>query len=153
MEKNPENDFYQMPVQPVFTESGEHLSIEVPYVDGSVHTRIWQAQVGRVRLYLLDTNLDENSPADRDFTARLYGGDEPMRIRQEILLGIGGLRALQAVGVEPTICHMNEGHSAFFGPRAYLPTNGRAGLFLRHRPRSQRHRQCLYHPHTRRRRQ
>ena len=113
MEKNPENDFYQMPVQPVFTESGEHLSIEVPYVEGSVHTRIWQAQVGRVRLYLLDTNLDENSPADRDITARLYGGDEPMRIRQEILLGIGGLRALQAAGVEPTICHMNEGHSAF----------------------------------------
>ena len=90
-----------MPVQPAFTESGDHLSIEVTYVDGSVHTRVWQAQVGRVRLYLLDTNLDENSPADRDITARLYGGDEPMRIRQEILLGIDGLRALQAAGVEP----------------------------------------------------
>jgi starch phosphorylase len=75
MEKNPENGFYQMPVQPVFAESGDHLSIEVTYVDGSLHTRIWQAQVGRVRLYLLDTILDENSPADRDITARLYGGD------------------------------------------------------------------------------
>ena len=79
----------------------------------SVQARIWQVEVGRVRLYLLDTNLDENAPADRDITARLYGGDAAMRIRQEILLGIGGLRALQAVGIEPTVCHMNEGHSAF----------------------------------------
>ena len=113
MERNPENDFYQMPVRPVHSDSGEHLTIEVPFAHGKVQTRIWQAQIGRIRLYLLDTNLDENIPADRDITARLYGGDQPMRIRQEILLGIGGLRALQAVGVEPTICHMNEGHSAF----------------------------------------
>ena len=85
----------------------------MPFAHGSVQARIWQVQVGRVRLYLLDTNLDENAPADRDITARLYGGDAAMRIRQEILLGIGGLRALQAVGIEPTVCHMNEGHSAF----------------------------------------
>ena len=90
-----------------------HLTIEVPFAHGMVQARIWQVEVGRVRLYLLDTNLDENAPADRDITARLYGGDAAMRIRQEILLGIGGLRALQAVGIEPTVCHMNEGHSAF----------------------------------------
>lgn len=92
MEKKPENDFYQMPVQSVFADSRKYLSIEVPYVDGNVHTRIWQGQVGRVRPYLLNTNLNENSPANRD-TARLYRGDQTMRIRQEMLLGIGGLRA------------------------------------------------------------
>ena len=112
-ERNPENDFYQMPVQPVYTRDGGHLTIEVPFAHGLVQARIWRVQVGRVQLYLLDTNLDENTPADRDITARLYSGDAAMRIRQEILLGIGGLRALQAVGVEPTVCHMNEGHSAF----------------------------------------
>ena len=113
IEQNPENDFYQMPVQPVHARDGEHLTIEVPFAHGLVQARLWQVQVGRVGLYLLDTNLDENAPADRDITARLYGGDAAMRIQQEILLGIGGLRALQAVGVEPTVCHINEGHSAF----------------------------------------
>lgn len=113
IEQNPENDFFQMPVQPVHARDGAHLTIEVPFAHGLVQAQLWQVQVGRVRLYLLDTNLDENAPADRDITARLYGGDAAMRIRQEILLGIGGLRALQAVGVEPTVCHINEGHSAF----------------------------------------
>ena len=90
------------------TDGGKHLTVDVPFADGNVQTRIWSAPIGRVQLYLLDSNLDENSPADRDITARLYGGDEPMRIRQEILLGVGGLRALHAVGVEP-----NDHHSAF----------------------------------------
>ena len=152
MEKKPENDFYQMPVQSVFTDSRKNLSIEVPYVDGNVHTRIWQVQVGRMRPYLLDTNLDENSPADRE-TARLYGGDEPMRIRQEMLLGTDGLRALQAVGVEPTICHMNEGHLAFLALERIRRLNAEQSYSFSHRPRGQRHRQCLYHQHTRRRRQ
>jgi len=108
MEKNPKNDFYQMPGRSVRTDGGKHLTVDVPFADGNVQTRIWSAPIGPVQLYLLDSNLDENSPADRDITARLYGGDEPMRIRQEILLGVGGLRALHAVGVEP-----NDHHSAF----------------------------------------
>ena len=75
--------------------------------------QIWKAQVGRVPLYLLDTNIPENSKKDQDLTDYLYGGDLETRIQQEILLGIGGLRALKAMGIKPTINHINEGHSAF----------------------------------------
>src|SRR5512134_1582753 len=75
--------------------------------------QIWRVQIGRVPLYLLDTNLEENAPEDREITTRLYGGDQDMRIRQEVLLGIGGFRALRLLGIEPTVCHMNEGHAAF----------------------------------------
>ncbi len=113
MERNPENDFYQMPIDPVGSDGGEQLIIDVPFAHGRVKAAIWKAQVGRVPLYLLDSNLEENSPEDRDITARLYGGDTSMRIRQEILLGIGGLKALWSIGIEPSVCHMNEGHSAF----------------------------------------
>ena len=80
-----------------------------------VWRRVWRIQVGRVPLYLLDTNIPQNSPEDRQITARLYGGDHDMRIRQEMVLGIGGIRALRALGKKPTVCHMNEGHSAFCG--------------------------------------
>src|SRR6185503_17561243 len=72
-------------------------------------------QVGRVPLYLLDTNIPQNSAEDRVITARLYGGDHDMRVRQEVVLGIGGVRALRALGKPPTVCHMNEGHAAFCG--------------------------------------
>src|SRR5207253_7132380 len=74
---------------------------------------VWKATVGRVVLYLLDTSHPENRPEDREITARLYGGDQEMRIRQEIVLGIGGVRALNELGIQPSVCHMNEGHSAF----------------------------------------
>src|SRR5262249_25667066 len=77
--------------------------------------RVWRIQVGRVPLYLLDTNIPQNSPEDRQTTSRLYGGDNDMRIRQEMVLGLGGIRALRALGKPPTVCHMNEGHSAFCG--------------------------------------
>jgi starch phosphorylase len=87
-----------------------------------VFAQIWHVQVGRIDLYLLDTNISLNQgPAEKALTAQLYGGDKEMRVRQEILLGIGGLRALQAVGIEPAVCHMNEGHSAFMAlERAYI---------------------------------
>ena len=75
--------------------------------------RIWRVRVGRVNLFLLDTNVAANRPDDRDITDQLYGGDLEMRLKQEILLGIGGYRALEALGLEPTVYHMNEGHSAF----------------------------------------
>src|SRR6185295_18341183 len=77
--------------------------------------RVWRLQVGRIPLYLLDTNIAQNSPDDRQITARLYGGDHDMRVRQEMVLGIGGIRALRALGKKPAVCHMNEGHSAFCG--------------------------------------
>ncbi len=113
MERYPENDFYQMPVEPIYGEDNAPLQIDIPFAHGTVRARLWKAQVGRVPLYLLDANVPDNSPADRDITARLYGGDTSMRIRQEIFLGIGGLQALWAIGIQPSVCHMNEGHSAF----------------------------------------
>ena len=80
-----------------------------------VHLRIWKAQVGRVPLYLLDTNIPENSKVDEDITDALYHADREVRIQQEIILGVGGLKALKKIGIEPSVCHMNEGHSAFLG--------------------------------------
>jgi starch phosphorylase len=108
----PENDFYNMPVNLERDSSGEPLTIHLDLQGQTVHVHIWRIQVGRVPLYLLDTNLEENTPEDREITSQLYGGDKEMRIKQEILLGIGGIRALKLLGIEPNLCHMNEGHSA-----------------------------------------
>ena len=110
-----ENDYYAMPVQIVQNEEGQDLTISITYPEGEATVRIWKVQVGRIPLYLLDTNLPDNPETIRKITGQLYGGDGEMRIRQEILLGIGGVRALKALGIEPTVCHMNEGHSAFLG--------------------------------------
>jgi starch phosphorylase len=87
--------------------------VDVEYPGRKVSAQVWRVQVGRVPLYLLDTNIEQNRPEDRDITDQLYGGDDDMRIRQEIVLGIGGIRALKALGLRATVCHMNEGHSAF----------------------------------------
>ena len=108
-----ENDFYNMPIELVCKQSGRPLTISVEYPGRCVVAQIWCASIGRVKLYLLDTNVPANSPADRMITSSLYGGDRELRIRQEIMLGIGGLKALSAMGIEPSVCHMNEGHAAF----------------------------------------
>ncbi len=108
-----DNDFYTLPLTLERQPDGSPLLIEVPYPGRTVAARVWRAQAGRVALYLLDTNIPENGPGDRDITDQLYGGDLEMRIQQEIMLGIGGYRALLALGLEPTVYHMNEGHSAF----------------------------------------
>ena len=113
LELYPESNFDQLPIQPVPDESGEQLTVEVAYPSGCVRAQVWRADIGRVELYLLDTNVQSNTADDRNITALLYGGDREMRIKQEILLGIGGYRALTALGIAPSICHMNEGHSAF----------------------------------------
>lgn len=112
-EHYPENDFYNMPLKPAIGADKQQLSITVEIGDRSVVAQIWQITVGRVPLYLLDTNIEANMPEDRLITAQLYGGDKEMRIQQEILLGIGGIRALRALNINPTVTHMNEGHSAF----------------------------------------
>jgi glycogen phosphorylase len=113
-ERYPTNDFYTLPLRPVQDAGGNELKVSVKLPTGDVVIQVWQIDVGRVRLYLLDTNIADNAlPQDRDITDSLYGGDNDTRIRQEIVLGIGGMRALQAVGLEPTVFHMNEGHSAF----------------------------------------
>jgi len=109
----PENDFYNLPLTLERDEKGVPLSVELEFGPRKFKVHIWRVQVGRVPLYLLDTNLEENSPGDRLITAQLYGGDQEMRILQEILLGIGGIRALRALGIFPNVCHMNEGHAAF----------------------------------------
>ncbi len=106
-------DMSQAPVMPVRDENGYDLKISVNLAGRSIYARIWHVRVGRIPLYLLDTDVDENDPWDRELSARLYSGDSEMRIRQEIMLGIGGVRALQALGIMPVAWHMNEGHSAF----------------------------------------
>ena len=94
----PENDFYNLPVTLERQLSGAPLLIQVEYPGRVVKAQVWRAQVGRVPLYLLDTNISDNQPDDRNITDQLYGGDDDLRIRQEILLGIGGIRALEALG-------------------------------------------------------
>lgn len=116
VERYPENDFYTWPVRPALDADGNEIVIELEMPVGRVHVKVWLMQVGRVTLHLLDTNIPENTnPELRDITDQLYGGGTEMRIRQEIVLGVGGLRALKAQGIEPTVYHMNEGHSAFLG--------------------------------------
>jgi starch phosphorylase len=112
-EHYPDNDFYNMPITLVRDPEGRDISVEVTLPGRKVRIRIWRLAIGRTQLYLLDTNLPDNAPNDREITSRLYGGDLDMRIRQEIVLGIGGIRALTKLGIQPTVCHMNEGHAAF----------------------------------------
>ncbi|HOM76502.1 MAG TPA: alpha-glucan family phosphorylase [Anaerohalosphaeraceae bacterium] len=108
-----DNDFHNMPLELVQKENGHPVLIGIQFPDRTVQAQIWKAMIGRTPLYLLDTNLTVNSFHDRTITQTLYGGDSEMRICQEIVLGIGGLKALFALGLEPTVCHMNEGHAAF----------------------------------------
>jgi starch phosphorylase len=112
-ESYPENDWYNMPVYRCLDESGKPILISVEMAGRIIAAQIWEVKVGRSSLYLLDTNIDENSAEDRAITAALYGGDQDTRIRQEILLGVGGIRALRALGINVVVTHMNEGHSAF----------------------------------------
>ena len=111
-ERYPENDFFNLPLISE-TKDGQPLVVSVQLPGREVFARVWRIDVGRIPLYLLDCNIKQNAPEDRNITAQLYGGDIQTRIQQEIVLGIGGLRALRAMGKEPTVCHMNEGHSAF----------------------------------------
>ncbi len=109
----PDYDFSRLPVRPLATRTGREVTVSVDLPGRQLRAKLWLAQVGRVPLILLDTDLPENDPADRPITYQLYVGGREMRLLQEILLGIGGVRALRAVGVEPTVWHMNEGHSVF----------------------------------------
>ncbi len=108
-----DHDFHQWPATPVLNDDGRPLGIEVRIGQQVLKAHIWLVHVGRVSLYLLDADIPGNPPELRTITSRLYGGDTELRIRQEVLLGIGGLRALRALGIKPSVCHMNEGHAAF----------------------------------------
>ena len=109
---NPLN-FDDLPIMPVLDKDGELLKITINFPDRSVNVCIWELRVGRVPVYLLDSDLDENTPADRKLTARLYWSDIDLRVAQEVLLGLGGVRTLRAMGYDPSVWHMNEGHAAF----------------------------------------
>ena len=106
-------NFDQVPLHPVFDAGGNRLVVQVVLRGTPVHMQVWQVRVGRVNIYLMDANVPQNAPWDRELSARLYGGDQETRIRQEMVLGLGGVRVLGALGIEPSVWHMNEGHSAF----------------------------------------
>lgn len=123
-----ENDWYSMPVKPCIADDGTPRSVAIPMENRTVYAAVWRVRVGRIHLYLLDTNIPENDEHDRLITATLYGGDREMRIQQEIILGIGGIRALEEVGVTPAVYHMNEGHSAFLAIERIQRTMGANNL-------------------------
>ncbi len=112
-ETYPENDFERLCMTPVLDAKGMRLKISLAFPGRNVTVQAWMIKVGRIPLYLLDTDVPENSPADRRITYMLYGGDRETRIQQEIVLGIGGVEFVTQMGIETTVCHMNEGHSAF----------------------------------------
>jgi len=109
----PYNDPTQLPILPVRDEEGEWLIVKVEFPGRTLRLRTWQVTIGRVPLYLLDSNDPLNSPADRGITSELYGGGSEMRLQQEIVLGIGGYRVLEVLGIKYSILHLNEGHPAF----------------------------------------
>jgi starch phosphorylase len=123
----PYNDPGQLPITPVRRPDGEWLRLEIALPGYSVWLRVWQVQVGRVKLYLLDSNDAANFPAHRGITSELYGGGPELRLKQELLLGIGGWRLLVALGLPPEVCHLNEGHAAFAvleRARTYMQESG-----------------------------
>ncbi len=107
------SDSYDMPVKPAHDADGNTISVQVELPGRQIDLKVWQVKVGHIRLYLLDSDVDTNKPEDRELTAQLYGGDSDMRIQQEIILGIGGVRALRALNLQPNVWHINEGHAAF----------------------------------------
>src|SRR5208282_5219692 len=109
----PVNDPGQLPIRPLRQPNGEWLRLQIQLPGSKIWLRCWEVFVGRTKLYLLDTNDFANSAAHRGITSEVYGGDAEMRLNQEIVLGIGGWRLLRAVGLQPEVCHLNEGHAAF----------------------------------------
>ncbi len=147
-ERYPENLLHNMPLVRAMDQAGKPLYISIPIVERELKAAVWILHVGDVPLVLLDTELPENPPEFREITWRLYGGDELMRIKQELLLGIGGYKALVAMGIEPACCHMNEGHAAFlslariahlvekykFAPEVAMEVVWRSNVFTTHTP-------------------
>ena len=108
-----QTDVNHLPMQPAIGQNGEPVLVEIHTRGGSIKAKVWRMKVGRCDLLLLDSNVEGNAPEDRELTSRLYGGDGRTRIRQELLLGVGGFRALKAMGISPGVLHLNEGHSGF----------------------------------------
>ncbi len=108
-----QTDVSQLPMEPAIGTNGEPVMVQIETRSDSIRAKVWRLKVGRCDLFLLDSNVEGNAPEDRELTSRLYGGDHRIRIRQELLLGVGGFRALKAMGVTPGVLHLNEGHSGF----------------------------------------
>src|SRR6202167_1341156 len=108
-----ETDVSQLPMEVAIGKNGRPVTVQIETRGGPIHAKVWRVAVGRCDLFLLDSDVEENSPDDRKLTSRLYGGNARTRIRQELLLGIGGFRALTAMGITPGVLHLNEGHSGF----------------------------------------
>lgn len=123
------NHFRSLPVHPVTDATGNRLFVDVPMGDGAVAVQAWRVDVGRVPLYLLDTEVETNEPHHRAVTEQLYGGDEQVRLRQELVLGVGGVRLLAALGITPEVFHLNEGHAALAGLER-MAAHRRAGASL-----------------------
>src|ERR1700693_5235752 len=113
MEEYIETDVNQLPMEPAIGANGTPVTVEIETRSGPIRAKVWRMKVGRCDLLLLDSNVGGNAPKDRELTSRLYGGDGRIRIRQELLLGVGGFRALRAMGITPGVLHLNEGHSGF----------------------------------------
>ena len=108
-----QTDLNQLPMEPAIGTNGQPVNVQIETRSGSIRAKVWRLKVGRCDLLLLDSNVEGNAPEDRELTSRLYGGDGRIRIRQELLLGVGGFRALKAMGITPGVLHLNEGHSGF----------------------------------------
>src|SRR5208282_2709912 len=108
-----QTDVSHLPMELAIGTNGEPVAVQIETRTGAIHAKVWRLKVGRCDLFLLDSNVEGNAPEDRKLTSRLYGGDQRIRIRQELLLGVGGFRALRAMGITPGVLHLNEGHSGF----------------------------------------
>ncbi len=125
-----EINFYHLPLERAKNSAGEEVEVSIYGPEGEIYATVWKVMVGRIPLYLLDTNLAKNPPEIREITARLYAGDPKVRLTQEFLLGVGGMRALEALNIYPTVCHMNEGHSAFASLERIAQTMSRYNVDL-----------------------
>ena len=143
------NDFHNMQVQEVKRADGGPLEIELDFPGRKVVLKVWQIKVGRVSIHMLDSNHEKNSEYDRRLTAQLYGGNPEMRLQQEIILGIGGVKMLDALGIQVTVVHMNEGHSAFTPFERARVLMKDKGLVVRRGHGSRAPVERVHHPHQR----
>ena len=127
-EEYPVNDYAALPLKKVIGSNGKQIRVSVPIPGNVIHADLWRFDIGRIKLYLLDTNIVDNTADMKEITGALYGGDKMMRLRQELLLGIGGYNALLAAGHNPAVCHMNEGHAAFLSIARYIHFTKDMGL-------------------------
>ena len=143
----PYNDPGQLPITPLRHPNGEWLRLQLDLPGYPIWLRAWQVQVGRLKLYLLDSNDAANFPAHRGITSELYGGGPYLRLMQELVLGIGGWRLLAALGIEPEVCHLNEGHAALRRAGTRAKFHASYGAVIRSRAGRYASGQSFHHPH------